>query len=91
VDEYLATAPEARIASQPKESKVDPRAARKELARVERQLEKLALREERLHAQMAEHSTDFVKVAELDGALKDLTSEKAALEEEWLILADSLS
>ncbi len=95
VDEYLASlSPEtatAAAAAGPREAKADSRQAKKELARVERQLEKLATREEKLHAQMAEHSTNFEKIAELDSALRQLEAEKAALEEEWLILAESTS
>ncbi len=92
VDEYLASLePVQQAASAPRAQKTDSRAARKELARVERQLEKLAQREEKLHAQMAEHATDFAKIGELDTALRQLAAEKAALEEEWLILAESES
>ncbi|HZM74994.1 MAG TPA: ABC-F family ATP-binding cassette domain-containing protein [Candidatus Limnocylindrales bacterium] len=89
VDEYLASlrpseapAPPARV------SKIDSRQAKKDLARVERALDKLTQREQKLHNQLAEHATDFTKVAELDAALKDLSAERAALEEEWLILAE---
>ncbi|HCT75002.1 MAG TPA: glycerophosphodiester phosphodiesterase [Micromonosporaceae bacterium] len=92
VDEYLASVstsapPVVEIRTQ----RADPRAAKKELARVERQIDKLAQREEKLHAQMAEHATDFAKVAELDSALKALSAERSALEEEWLVLADLAS
>lgn len=92
VDEYLAyvslTAP---AVVETRTQRADPRAAKKELARVERQIDKLAQREEKLHAQMAEHATDFAKVAELDNALKALSAERSALEEEWLVLADLAS
>jgi ATPase subunit of ABC transporter with duplicated ATPase domains len=67
------------------------RAAKKETARVERQLEKLSQREEKLHAQMAEHATDFAKIADLDASLKALQAERSALEDEWLNLAELLS
>jgi ATP-binding cassette subfamily F protein uup len=95
VDEYLATRPSADALVPPaaltREQKIDPRQAKKDLARVERQLEKLAQREVRLHAQLAENATDYAKVAELDSALRDLTAERAALEEEWLVLAEEMS
>ncbi|GIH09096.1 ABC transporter ATP-binding protein [Rhizocola hellebori] len=92
VDEYLASlTTEEPVTSAPRAQKADSRTAKKELARVERQLEKLAQREEKLHAQMAEHATDFAKIGELDEKLRELTAEKAALEEEWLILAESAS
>jgi ATP-binding cassette subfamily F protein uup len=69
---------------------MDPRQAKKDLARLERQLDKLTQREERLHVQLAEHATDYAKVAELDEALRALTAERAALEEQWLVLADEV-
>ena len=90
VEEYLASlsSPPPVAAPPVRAAKVDSRQAKKDLARVERALEKLAQREQKLHGALAEHATDFVKVAELDAALKDLVAERAALEEEWLILAD---
>ena len=60
------------------------RAARKEMARVERQLEKLARREEKLHAEMAEHATDLTAVTSLDADLRALAAEREQLEESWM-------
>jgi predicted mannosyl-3-phosphoglycerate phosphatase (HAD superfamily) len=60
------------------------RAARKEMARVERQLQKLAQREEQLHAQMVEKSTDLAAVTTLDAELRALAAEREQLEETWL-------
>ncbi len=57
--------------------------------RLERQISKLAAREEKLHAQMAEKATDFAAVAELDAQLRELTAEKEALEEAWLEAAET--
>ena len=89
VDEYLSSlVPMPTLETPGRAAKVDSRQAKKDLARVERALDKLAQREQRLHAQLAEHATNFTKVAEFDAALKDLTGERAALEEEWLILAE---
>ena len=62
----------------------EQRDARKAMARIDRQLTKLANRETELHAQLAEHAHDYEKLAELDAKLKELTAEKDALEEEWL-------
>jgi len=64
------------------------RAARKEMARIERQLSRLAERERRLHAEMAERATDHEAVSALDAQLRSLTAEREALEEEWLTAAD---
>ncbi|WP_432547701.1 ABC-F family ATP-binding cassette domain-containing protein [Kineococcus sp. SYSU DK004] len=60
------------------------RAARKEMARVERRLERLAAREEELHAQLAEHATDVARVTSLDEQLRAVLAEREQLEEAWL-------
>ncbi len=94
VDAYLsliASEPAAVLDSVEKTSKIDPRQAKKDFARVERQLSKLAEREDKLHAAMADNATDYAKVAELDSSLRELMADKAALEEEWLALAELLS
>jgi ATP-binding cassette subfamily F protein uup len=67
---------------------VDTRAARKDLARIERSLAKLARESDRLHSQLAEHSTDHVRVATLDAELRAVAGQIVALEEEWLRAAD---
>ncbi|MFE7463398.1 ABC-F family ATP-binding cassette domain-containing protein [Streptomyces sp. NPDC057499] len=64
------------------------RAAKKELQKVERQLDKLSTRETKLHAQIAEHATDFEKVAALDAELRELVAERDELEMRWLELAE---
>jgi ATP-binding cassette subfamily F protein uup len=65
------------------------RAARKEAARIERQLAKLEDRIARIHAAMAEHATDAEKLVDLDADLALLTEQQRALEEEWLVAADA--
>ena len=69
-------------------SAAEVRAARKEMARIERQLSRLAEREQKLHARMTEQATDHAAVLELDAELRQLTVERDALEEEWLAAAD---
>ncbi|MFJ4964399.1 putative ABC transporter ATP-binding protein [Streptomyces sp. ADI96-02] len=64
------------------------RAAKKELQKVERQLDKLSTRETSLHKQIAEHATDFEKVAGLDAELRELVAERDELEMRWLELAE---
>ncbi|WP_432509303.1 ABC-F family ATP-binding cassette domain-containing protein [Kineococcus auxinigenes] len=64
------------------------RAARKEMARVERQLDKLARTEERLHAELAERATDAGAVTELDGRLRALVAEREELEQVWLEVSE---
>src|SRR5690349_15890194 len=101
VDEYLerraaaASSRRTSVSSEPGPSggsgpgdAAAERAAKKDLARVERQLDKLATRIEKVHAAMAEHSTDYERLAELDGELKQLEADKDALELTWLELAD---
>jgi ABC-type multidrug transport system ATPase subunit len=66
----------------------DARAARKELARLERQLSRLAEQEHRLHGQLAEKATDHEAVLELDARLRALQEERVRLEEEWLEAAE---
>jgi ATP-binding cassette subfamily F protein uup len=66
------------------------RAARKELARVERRLERLRTDEARLHEQLAAAATDHERVLALDGELRDLVSERERLEEQWLAVAEQV-
>jgi ATP-binding cassette subfamily F protein uup len=95
VDEYLAlraaahSVTPAPSAAAPRPAG-DTRAARKELTRIERRLEKIAAAEADLHDQLATHASDYAKVAELDGTLRELAAEKAALEEEWLAAAEAV-
>jgi ABC transport system ATP-binding/permease protein len=72
----------------PEKSAADQRAAKKELQKIERQLDKISERESKLHAQIAENATDFGKVAELDAELRNLTGEREDLELRWLELAE---
>jgi ATP-binding cassette subfamily F protein uup len=64
------------------------RAARKELARLERRLARLGEQEQSLHAELAEHATDHEKVLELDARLRDLTEQRTGLEQEWFTVAE---
>jgi ATP-binding cassette subfamily F protein uup len=94
VEEYLerrrAVAGSAPTIAGSRAKTGDTRAARKELARLERALDKLTAREERLHAQMAESSTDHARLRELDGKLRAVQTEKTDTEEAWLVLADEV-
>jgi ABC transport system ATP-binding/permease protein len=98
VDEYLASLEsDAAATPSPAASRRegptagDARQARKDLAKLERSLSKLADKEVKLHTQMADNATDYEKVAALDADLRQLLAEKAALEEEWLTLAETVS
>lgn len=64
------------------------RAARKDLARIERRLGRIADLEADLHDRMAAQATDHEAVLALDAELRALAEERAALEEAWLEAAD---
>ncbi|WFB07727.1 ATP-binding cassette domain-containing protein [Streptomyces sp. LX-29] len=68
----------------------DTRAAKKELQRIERRLDRISEQETKLHEQIAEHATDFAKVAGLDAQLRELAGEREELELRWLELADEV-
>ncbi|MEU1618508.1 ABC-F family ATP-binding cassette domain-containing protein [Streptomyces sp. NPDC005722] len=96
IDEYLERRRAAVEAAAPAPAPAKPkgggdsRAAKKELQRVERQLDKIAERESKLHTAIAENATDFEKVAELDLELRSLAAEREELEMRWLELADEV-
>ncbi|MEV4139212.1 ABC-F family ATP-binding cassette domain-containing protein [Dactylosporangium sp. NPDC049742] len=66
----------------------DARAAKKELSKLERSMDRLTQKEEALHAQLAEHATDYAKITSLDAELRAVQEEKALIEEQWLALAE---
>ncbi|MGW5364504.1 ABC-F family ATP-binding cassette domain-containing protein [Actinopolymorpha pittospori] len=68
----------------------DQRAAKKELAKLERQLSRLTSREAELHAAQAEHASDYEKLMTLDTELRGVQAEKEEVESRWLELAESL-
>jgi ATP-binding cassette subfamily F protein uup len=95
VEEYLsrrASAAPAIVTAEPRATprgaKIDPRAARKELTRLERQVATLDKREATLHAQLAEHATDYERVAKLDAELREVLAAREAAEHAWLELSD---
>ncbi|MEU9468183.1 ABC-F family ATP-binding cassette domain-containing protein [Streptomyces avermitilis] len=99
IDEYLErrhrmeeVAAAAVLAAAPAPAKAtsaaDARAAKKELQKIERQLDKISERESKLHTQIADNATDFEKVAKLDAELRELTGEREELELRWLELAE---
>jgi hypothetical protein len=64
------------------------RAARKEMARVERLLGKLQDAEAALHAEMAAKATDHEAVAALDASLRELHAQRDEAEAQWLEAAE---
>ena len=71
-------------------SPAEQRAARKEMARLERQLAKASARIEKLHGQLAEASAggDVERLTRLAAESREAEAEHAALEEEWLVAAE---
>ena len=78
----------ARAAAPPRGAVV--RATRKEVARVERALERSGDREAALHEEMAASATDHSRLAALDAELRELRAERERLESEWLELSEAL-
>ncbi|WP_327142143.1 ABC-F family ATP-binding cassette domain-containing protein [Nocardia sp. NBC_01327] len=64
------------------------RAARKELSKLERAIQKLDEREAKLHAALADAATTPDKLIALGTELKQVQAEKESTEERWLELAD---
>ena len=64
------------------------RAARKDMQRLERQIDRLSRQEEKLTVALAEHATDYVRLTELGAELHAVQDEKAQLEEQWLEAAE---
>jgi ATP-binding cassette subfamily F protein uup len=96
VDEYLdrvravRRVPPAAAPAPTGSSAAAERTARKELQRLERQLDRLTAREADLSAELAANATDYEKLTSLGAELKAAQAEKADLEERWLAVAAEL-
>ncbi|GGP59596.1 ABC-F family ATP-binding cassette domain-containing protein [Saccharothrix coeruleofusca] len=98
IEEYLrrrdaqreaVAAPAPRAASPSSSSAADQRAARKELARLERRLEALQKKEAQLHAKLAEAATDPERLMALDAELKAVLAEAEDVEAQWLLAVET--
>jgi ABC transport system ATP-binding/permease protein len=95
VDEFLelrgralpTTVKPSAVAPAPATSAAEDRLARKELQRLERQIERLTTREKELGEQLAANATDYEKLTALGADLRAVQTEKATLEDRWLDLA----
>jgi len=67
------------------------RAARKELDRLERQLDRVSGQEAELTAALVEHASDYAKLVELGARLRAVQEQKAGLEDRWLTVAEEIS
>jgi ATP-binding cassette subfamily F protein uup len=94
VQEYLrrrVAAPAAGPASSTRigDTRSDAKTARREMATVEKALERLDRQVAKLHEAMAAAASDHARVLALDGELRALVEERTAAEERWLLLAEA--
>jgi ABC transport system ATP-binding/permease protein len=75
-------------AVRPQRSEGDARAARKELVRLERRLQRLGAERDRLHAELAAKATEHQAVLALSTRLQDLLAELDDVESQWLAAAE---
>jgi ATP-binding cassette subfamily F protein uup len=66
----------------------DRRIAKKELQRLERQIDRLGVREKELTEELAARASDYAALIDLGGQLREVQAEKARLEEAWLSVAE---
>ena len=94
VEQYLALREPDEVVAAPKErarpNQAVVREARKEVARLERALEKLEAREAQLHEDMAAAATDFQRLRELQDELAQAAGERERLEAAWLESSEAL-
>jgi ATP-binding cassette subfamily F protein uup len=102
IEEYLArvrTAPAGACggpqpvvaaAGPPRSSAAEERTARKELQRLERQLDRLAVRETELTELLAANAADYEKLTSLGAELRAVQAERSELEDRWLAVAAEL-
>ena len=86
----LAASQSGGSAAKPVSTAAAERAARKELQRLERQLDRASAQETALNEELAANATDYEKLTELGAQLRTLQAEKTGLEERWLEVASSL-
>ena len=81
----------AATAAAQSESTASPaeiRQAKKDLARIEGQLAKIATQREKIHAEMGEKASDYAELARLQSKDTELADQVEALELEWLEAAE---
>ncbi|HEV8562828.1 MAG TPA: ABC-F family ATP-binding cassette domain-containing protein [Actinophytocola sp.] len=102
VDEYLTRRDAALVAGSSRDkpdlsrevpttrrSAAEQRAARKDLARLERRLDALSRREKELHDALAEAATDAERLLALDAELRAVLADKDDIEQQWLEAAEN--
>jgi ATP-binding cassette subfamily F protein uup len=73
-----------------KPGSAEEREARKAITRIERQLERVGVREAKLNAAIVDAGQDYERLAELSAELQGVAAERDALELEWLEAAEAL-
>ena len=66
----------------------DRRIAKKELQRLERQIDRLGIREKELTEELAARASDYEALIGLGAQLREVQAERERLEEEWLAVAE---
>jgi ATP-binding cassette subfamily F protein uup len=85
-----AAGPQSGPPTAAKAGSAEERAARKALARIDKQLERIAVQEAALQGEIAAAASDYTALATLSEQLRVLTEEKETLELEWLEAATVL-
>jgi ATP-binding cassette subfamily F protein uup len=81
---------ETPVPTKARPGSAEEREARKTMARIDKQLARIAEQEGLLHEQLAEAAADYEKLAELSASIGALHDEREALELEWLEAAESV-
>jgi ABC transport system ATP-binding/permease protein len=66
----------------------DRRMAKKELQRLERQIDRLGQREKELTEELAARASDYAALIDLGARLREVQADKELLEEQWLAVAE---
>ncbi|HWI08221.1 MAG TPA: hypothetical protein VNT54_12000 [Solirubrobacteraceae bacterium] len=82
--------PAAATGARPKGAGGALRTARKEIERLERTLDRLAVREQEIHAAMARDATNHERLRELQDELAACAAEREQTEAAWLEVAETL-
>jgi ATP-binding cassette subfamily F protein uup len=86
----IAAPAPASASTKAKSGSAEEREARKALARLEKQLTRIGVREKALNDEMAAHLTDYDLLADLGKQLSALQAEKEVFELEWLEASEVL-
>jgi ATP-binding cassette subfamily F protein uup len=73
-----------QAAEKARSGSAEERAARKALARIDKQLERIAVQEAALNGEIAAAASDYAALATLSEQLRLLTDERETLESDWL-------